>query len=114
MPKSVAIIGDLFMLPEVFARELEAACGDSVVLRSRKDNWPDEPMEHGYAAVGMEGLKEYFGTADDVVAFVGAAEILVAPLAPLSRGIFARLPNLTLVAVSLLTRSQVNNAAESA
>jgi D-3-phosphoglycerate dehydrogenase len=100
MPKSVAIIGDLFMLPEVFARALEAACGDSVVLRTRKDNWPDEPMEHGYAAAGMEGLKEYFGTADDVVAFVGDAEILVTQLAPLSRGIFERLPNLKLVAVS--------------
>ncbi|MGC1429064.1 MAG: 2-hydroxyacid dehydrogenase [Albidovulum sp.] len=100
MPKSVAIIGDLFMLPEVFARALEAACGDSVVLRTRKDNWTDEPMEHGYAAAGMEGLKEYFGTADDVVAFVGDAEILVTQLAPLSRGIFERLPNLKLVAVS--------------
>ncbi|MGB5869420.1 MAG: 2-hydroxyacid dehydrogenase [Albidovulum sp.] len=100
MPKSVAIIGDLFMLPEIFASALEAACGDSVVLRSRKDNWPDEPMEHGYAVAGMEGLKEYFGTADDVVGFVGDAEILVTQLAPLSRGVFERLPNLKLVAVS--------------
>ena len=72
MPKSVAIIGDLFMLPEAFADALVAACGKDVTIRSRKDNWPDEPMEHGYAAQGMDGLKEYFGTADDVVEFVGA------------------------------------------
>ena len=100
MPKSVAVIGDLFMLPEVFARELEAACGDKVVVHMRRDNWPDEPMEHGYAVEGMDGLKEYFGTADDVVAFIGEAEILVTHLAPLSRGMFERLPNLKLVAVS--------------
>jgi len=100
MTKSVAIIGDLFMLPEAFARELETACGDSVMLRTRMDNWPDEPMMHGYADPGMEGLKEYFGTADDVVDFIGDAEILVTHLAPMSRGMFERLPNLKLVAVS--------------
>lgn len=100
MPKSVAVIGDLFMLPEVFVRELESACGDDVVVHMRRDNWPDEPMEHGYAVEGMDGLKEYFGTADDVVAFIGDAEILVTHLAPLSRGMFERLPNLKLVAVS--------------
>ncbi len=100
MPKSVAIIGDLFMLPEAFERELKSACGDTVTLRTRKDDWPDQPMEHGYAVDGMEGLKEYFGTAEDVVAFVDDAEILVTHLAPLSRGMFEQLPNLKLVAVS--------------
>lgn len=100
MPKSVAIIGDLFMLPEAFEQALVAVCGDEVTIRIRKDNWPDEPMEHGYAVEGMDGLKEYFGTADDVVDFVGDAEILVTHLAPLSRGMFERMPNLKLVAVS--------------
>ena len=32
-----------------------AACGETVTIRTRKDNWPDEPMEHGYAVAGMEG-----------------------------------------------------------
>ena len=100
MPKSVAIIGDLFMLPEAFADALVEACGEDVRIRTRKDNWPDEPMEHGYAVDGMDGLKEYFGTADDVVDFVGDAEILVTHLAPVSRGILERLPNLKLIAVS--------------
>lgn len=100
MSKSVAIIGDLFMLPEAFAQALQEACEDDVTVRTRKDNWPDEPMEHGYAVEGMDGLKEYFGTADDVVEFVGDAEILVTHLAPLSRGMLERMPNLKLVAVS--------------
>jgi D-3-phosphoglycerate dehydrogenase len=100
VPREVAIIGDHFMLPEVFEKEIVAACGDAVTIRTRKDNWPDEPMEHGYAVAGMEGLKEYFGTADDVVAFVADAEILVTQLAPMSRAMLERLPNLEMIAVS--------------
>ena len=62
--------------------------------------WPDQPMEHGYAIKGMEGLKEYLGTPDDVIAHVGNAPILVTHLAPLSASMFATMPNLKLVAVS--------------
>ena len=57
-------------------------------------------MEHGYAADGLDGLKEYFGDPDEVVEFIGDAEILVTQLAPLSGGMIARLPKLKLVAVS--------------
>lgn len=100
MSKSVAIIGDHFMLPEVFAQKLTEACGAALSIRTRKENWPDEPMEHGYASAGMAGLKEYFGTADGVVDFIADAEILVTQLAPMSRGMLERLPNLKLIAVS--------------
>lgn len=100
MTRSVAIIGDHFMLPEIFEEKLVSACGASVAVRTRKDNWPDAPMEHGYATKGMDGLKEYFGDADGVVDFVGDAEILVTQLAPMSRGMLERLPRLKLIAVS--------------
>ncbi|MDE3176925.1 MAG: 2-hydroxyacid dehydrogenase, partial [Pseudomonadota bacterium] len=100
MAREVAIIGDYFMLPEAFEEKLRAACGDGVVVRARKDNWPDEPMEHGYAVAGMEGLKEYFGGADDVVEFIGEAEILITHLAPMSGAMLARLPKLKMIAVS--------------
>ena len=100
MAREVAIIGDHFMLPSVFEDKLIEACGDAITTRTREDNWPDEPMEHGYAVAGMDGLKEYFGTADDVVDFVGNAEILVTQLAPMSRAMFERLPDLKMIAVS--------------
>lgn len=100
MPKSVAIIGDHFMLPEVFEEKLIDACGNQVQIRTRKDNWPDEPMEHGYAEPGMDGLKEYFGSVEDVVSFVDGAEVLVTHLAPLPRSVFERLPALKMIAVS--------------
>ena len=100
MARQIGIIGDHFMLPEVFEEKLRIACGDGLHIRTRKDNWPDDPMEHGYAVSGMDGLKEYFGTADDVVAFLGDAEILVTHLAPMSRGMLECLPNLKMIAVS--------------
>jgi D-3-phosphoglycerate dehydrogenase / 2-oxoglutarate reductase len=100
MPKEVAIIGDYFMLPEVFEQKLLEACGDKVLVRTRKDDWPDEPMAHGYADPGMEGLKEYFGSAEGVIDFVGEAEILVTHLAPVSRRVLERLPKLKMIAVS--------------
>ena len=57
-------------------------------------------MEHGYAEPGMEGLKEYQGTADEVVAHMDGAEIAVTHLAPFSAGVLERLPELKLIAVS--------------
>ena len=57
-------------------------------------------MEHGYAEAGLDGLKEYMGTPDEVVALTGDAELLVTHLAPLSAGIMERLPALRFVAVS--------------
>lgn len=100
MRKKIAIIGDYFMLPEVFDEKINALCAENVAIRTTKSNWPNEPMEHGYAVEGMDGLKEYFGTADEVVEFIDDAEILVTQLAPMSRTMFERLPALKMIAVS--------------
>lgn len=69
-------------------------------IRKRQDNWPDEDLEHGYAKTGIYGLKEYFGNADQIVRFVGEAEIFITHLAPMSRDMFERLPSLEMLAVS--------------
>jgi D-3-phosphoglycerate dehydrogenase / 2-oxoglutarate reductase len=99
-PCEVAIVGDKFMLPAMFERALRAACGDRVALRSLLLPWPDEPMEHGYVHAGMEGLKEYQGDPDEIVAFVGDAEVLVTQLAPVSATMLDRMPGIKLIAVS--------------
>ena len=89
------------MLSSVFAEALNQRCNDfELDIRSHTLPWPDEPMEHGYAVEGMDGLKEYMGSADEVVGATGDAEILVTQLAPLSAAIMARLPHLKFVAVS--------------
>jgi D-3-phosphoglycerate dehydrogenase / 2-oxoglutarate reductase len=96
----VAIIGDRFMLPSMFEKALRQKCGEDLEIRSLELPWPDEPMSHGYAEPGMEGLKEYQGSADEVVAHVDGAEIAVTHLAPFSASVLARLPRLRLIAVS--------------
>ena len=69
----ISIIGDRFMLPSMFEKAIREKCGDAAEIRSHEMPWPDEPMEHGYAEPGMEGLKEYQGTADEVVAHMDGA-----------------------------------------
>ncbi|MBO6757249.1 MAG: 2-hydroxyacid dehydrogenase [Roseibium sp.] len=116
MSVEIAIIGDRFMQSDMFEAALTQACGDAGITCRKLDlPWPDEPMEHGYAVSGMEGLKEYMGTPDEVVDHIGTASVLVTHLAPLSSSMLDALPNLGLVAVSRGGPVNIDmNAAESA
>lgn len=96
----IAIIGDRFMLPSMFEEAIRARCGDGLAIETLEMPWPDEPMEHGYAIPGMDGLKEYQGDPEEIVRFVRDADIVVTQLAPFSAGMLNRLPNLKLIAVS--------------
>jgi D-3-phosphoglycerate dehydrogenase / 2-oxoglutarate reductase len=99
--RKVSVIGDRFMLSTMFEESILAKCkGVDLDIRKHDLPWPDEPMEHGYAIEGMDGLKEYMGSADEIIELARGAEILVTQLAPLSRTIIERLPDLRFVAVS--------------
>jgi D-3-phosphoglycerate dehydrogenase len=100
MTPSIAILGDRFMSPAMFEAAIRAKIGEAIAIRSHEMPWPDEPMEHGYAKAGMDGLKEYQGDADLVVSVVGDALIAVTQLAPFSAAIMDRLPRLKFIAVS--------------
>ena len=80
----IVIIGDRFMPPAAFEAAIRARCGDKPAILTHELPWPDEPMLHGYAAPGMEGLKEYQGDADEIVAWAGDADIVVTQLTPFS------------------------------
>jgi D-galactose 1-dehydrogenase len=97
----VAIIGDRFMLPSMFETAIRRKCGNAPTRRSYETPWPDVPMRHGYAEAGMDGLKEYQGGADEVVAQVGDASTQHfrgryarprRPLLPRTRGRRRKLP----------------------
>ena len=101
MKRKIAVVGDRFMLSRMFEEAMRDRCkAFDLDIKTHDLPWPDEPMEHGYAVEGMDGLKEYMGSADEVVALTGDAEILVTQLAPLSASIMDRLPALKFVAVS--------------
>src|SRR3954453_22952272 len=100
MSRSIAIVGDRFMLPSVFAERIAAACGNGVSIRTLEQPWPDEPMEHGYAGSPLDGLKEFMGHPDEVAEFIRDSALLVTHLAPISRPMLERLPGLKFIAVS--------------
>jgi D-3-phosphoglycerate dehydrogenase / 2-oxoglutarate reductase len=101
MAHKISIIGDRFMLSHIFEQAVREKCGShSLAINAHDMPWPDEPMEHGYAVEGMAGLKEYMGSADEVVRLVGDAEIVVTQLAPFSADIMDRTPSLKFIAVS--------------
>ena len=49
MAHEIAIIGDYFILPEVFEAEVRKACeGHDLNCRLRQEDWPNSPVVHGY------------------------------------------------------------------
>lgn len=56
--RKVAVVGDLFMKPEVFADALRSAAGGELDIRTRELPWPDEPMRHGEPGGPLAGLRE--------------------------------------------------------
>jgi D-3-phosphoglycerate dehydrogenase len=100
MSDTIAIIGDRFMLPSVFADRIAAACGSGVRIKTLEQPWPDQPMEHGYANPALDRLKEFMGDPDEVAEFIDEAAMFVTHLAPVSRAMLERLPDLKFIAVS--------------
>lgn len=100
MSRHIAIIGDRFMRPDIFVDRIEAACGPGHRIRTLEQPWPDVPMVQGEGGGELAGLREFLGTPQEIVDFVGEAEILVTHLAPLSAAMMAGLPALKFVAVT--------------
>ncbi|WP_323768475.1 2-hydroxyacid dehydrogenase [Antarctobacter sp.] len=100
MTTEVAIIGDRFMLSETFESYIRAVCGDKVSVRRMDYDWPDAPLEQGYKGSRIEGIQEFQGDPDEVVAHIGRAQVAVIHHAPLSGEMMKALPDLKLVAVS--------------
>lgn len=96
----IAIIGDRFMTPSTFEAAIRARCDALLDIETIELPWPDEPMRHGYAEPGMDGLKEYQGDAESIIDFVGLAEIAITQLAPFSAAMLERMPALKLIVVA--------------
>ncbi|SNT73663.1 2-hydroxyacid dehydrogenase [Paracoccus seriniphilus] len=100
MTKDIAIIGDQFMLSDIFEKAILEACGDRVQCRKLDFGWPDEPIEQGYTEPRIEGLREYQGDPEVVIEHIGDAPVLVTHHAPVSAAMMDRMPQLRLIAVA--------------
>ncbi|MCB1884084.1 MAG: 2-hydroxyacid dehydrogenase [Geminicoccaceae bacterium] len=96
----LTVIGDRFMKPELFVGALERIEGVDLDVRTVELPWPDRPMRHGEKGTPLEGLKEFIGEPEDLVAPLEGAEILVTHVAPVNAWLLDRCPDLKLVAVS--------------
>lgn len=92
----IAIIGDHFMAPEVFA----AALPPGLDCRQHSLAWPDQPFVNSCDEGELAGLREFMGEPGEIAAMIGDAEVLITHLAPVSAAILERCPNLELIAVS--------------
>lgn len=92
-----AVIADRFMLPAMFESAIYAVCGDTVRVTAMQLPWPDQPMIQSSTEPGLESIREFLGSPDETVAFIGDADIVVTHLAPLSASVIARLPHLRLI-----------------
>ncbi|MDB6178667.1 2-hydroxyacid dehydrogenase [Paracoccus sp. Z330] len=100
MTKDIAIIGDQFMLSEIFEKAILDICGDRVQCRNLDFGWPDDPIIQGYSEPRIEGLREYQGDPDVVMQHIGNAPVLVTHHAPVSAEMMDKMPDLKLIAVS--------------
>ena len=101
MSRNVAIIGDFFMLPEIFDQEVRHACANfDLNTRLTQNDWPNSPVVHGYAGDQDVKIKEFIGDFDEVVDFVDDAEVLVMHQSPITAEMLDRLPNLRFIGCS--------------
>lgn len=101
MAYEIAIIGDYFILPEVFEAEVRKACeGHDTNCRLRQEDWPNSPVVHGYEGGEDVSIKEFIGDFDEVVDFIGGAEILVMHQSPVTDGMLQALPDLKFIGCS--------------
>ncbi|MEL6961612.1 MAG: 2-hydroxyacid dehydrogenase [Pseudomonadota bacterium] len=105
-PVPVTVIGDNFMLPDAFIASLRRLDGLAFDITQAHQAWPDVDMTHGYAgesgddASDLAGLKEYFGTPEEIIPLVETAEILICHLPPITQSVIAAAPHLKLIGVS--------------
>jgi len=93
--RKVAIIGDYFMLPDLFQRALAGLPAlQSAKTRCLQLPWPDVPMREG------GGVSEYVGDPDEVARFIGDAEILINHLAPVTGAMLEQLPRLKFIVIT--------------
>ena len=88
------------MRADVFESALRAAVRAPFTCRKLDLPFPDEPVVQRSESPELEGLREFQGTPDQVVATAAGARILITHLAPVSRGILRELPDLDMIAVS--------------
>jgi D-3-phosphoglycerate dehydrogenase len=90
----LAVLGDHFMSPELFATALREATSADLELTGTTLPWPLEP----YGRIAE--VDEASGDEESVIAALGDAEICLTQMAPITERVLATAPGLRLVCVA--------------
>ena len=100
MSIQIAIIGDNFMQAEVFEAALERTVSQPFSSTKLDLPFPSEPVIQHCAEGELAGLKEYQGSAAQVIEVATGASILITHVAPVSASVLKELPDLKMIAVA--------------
>lgn len=100
MTTEIAVVGDLFMRSALFEEALKRSCRETVTIRSIEMPVASVPAIIPGPDSELAGLNEFYGDPEEIVNHVGIANVFVTNVAPLSKSMLARMPNLEFVAVA--------------
>lgn len=93
-PLKVAVIGDQFVLPELFEAALRqhvAPLVDELDIVSLSVPWPDTPLLNG------EEVKEYLGDPAEVIRLAQGAKVLLSHVGPVTQAVIDAAPSLRII-----------------
>ncbi len=96
----IAVIGDQFILSNIFEHALRDELGDRPLEIFSKDlEWPDVPFFGENGPAGNE-IREYSGSPDELYGLLASADALVTHLAPVTEDLLNKCENLKFIGVS--------------
>ena len=100
MTVRIAVIGDKFMLADTFEAALRSTVIEPFSCAKFDLPFPTEPIVQRCDEGDLAGLREFQGSADQVVELATGARILITHVAPISASVIGALPELEMVAVA--------------
>ncbi len=100
MKKTIAIIGDNFMQAHAFKAAMQAKLEQPIDYQMMDLSFPDEPVIQRSEHPEYQGLAEFQGDIDSIIAFAKNAHILVTHVAAISARVLNELEQLEMIAVS--------------
>lgn len=100
MTIKIAVIGDHFMRPEFFEKELKVVNSEPLDIRTQVYEWPGTPIiAEGTLQNGTEKLREFLGDPAAVAKFIGDADVFITHVAPVNATMVKELTGLKLIVV---------------
>lgn len=96
MKRKICVLGDRFLLPDLFHDPIKRAVGDETSLTTHQLDWPDSETIAGSPG---GAIREFSGRVEEVIEKAAGADALIVHMAPVPAQVFRALPQLKFLAV---------------